>query len=190
VPAYEGFRNLGEPAPVSSASSVAHNPVGGGGERQGDIRSGHPVRPPGLARAAVALAAAISLAVGLDANVGIFSLINAFVLRPLPVSDPDSIVALYTSDFSSTSQTCRWRARRLALTESPPISWRRTSMPGATSAGSSGHPDRAIELSRSASPISMDSIDSMDSMDPTARDDQIMRSKIRRYPYRDNPMPR
>ncbi len=46
--------------------------------------------------------AVLALALGVCANTTIFSLINGLVLRPLTgVKDPDGLVAVYTSDFSS-----------------------------------------------------------------------------------------
>jgi len=50
--------------------------------------------------------ALLSLALGLGANTAIFSLINAVMLRPLPVRQPDRLVSLYTSDYSGRSP-CR-----------------------------------------------------------------------------------
>ncbi len=56
-----------------------------------------------LGRAPVFTAIAlITLAVGTGANVTVFSFVNALLFRPAPgVSDPGSLVAVYTSDFSS-----------------------------------------------------------------------------------------
>ena len=50
---------------------------------------------PGLTAVAV-----ISLVLGIGANTTIFALVNALFLRPLPVSDPEQLVAVHTSDFS------------------------------------------------------------------------------------------
>src|SRR5215204_150322 len=48
------------------------------------------------------LLATLALALGICANTTIFSLINGLLLRPLTgVKDPDRLVAIYTSDYSS-----------------------------------------------------------------------------------------
>src|SRR3954452_9246252 len=45
-----------------------------------------------------ALAAVLSLALGIGANTTIFTLLNAVFLRPLPVRDPASLAAVFTTD--------------------------------------------------------------------------------------------
>src|SRR5262245_53223926 len=49
---------------------------------------------------ALTVVATVSLSLGMGANTTIFSLINAALLRPLPVEKPDELVMIYTSDFS------------------------------------------------------------------------------------------
>ena len=53
-------------------------------------------RNPGSSALAI-----LALALGIGANSTIFSLVNALLLRPLPVERPEQLVAVYTSDFSS-----------------------------------------------------------------------------------------
>jgi len=55
------------------------------------------VRSPGFA-----LAAIVSLGLGIGGNTAIFTLVDALLLRPMPVAEPDRVVSIYTSDFSST----------------------------------------------------------------------------------------
>jgi predicted permease len=52
-------------------------------------------KSPGFTAVAV-----LSLGLGIGANATIFSFLNAIFLRPLPVEDPDRVVAVFTSDFS------------------------------------------------------------------------------------------
>jgi predicted permease len=54
-------------------------------------------RAPGFTLTAVAL-----LGIGIGANAMVFSLANAFFLRPLPVSDPDQVVRVYSNRYSNT----------------------------------------------------------------------------------------
>ena len=51
------------------------------------------VKHPGFS-----LVAIVSLALGIGANTAIFSLLNAILLRPLPVRDPETLVAVFTVD--------------------------------------------------------------------------------------------
>jgi predicted permease len=53
------------------------------------------VKHPGFTAVAV-----MSLALGIGANTAIFSLVNALLLRPMPVPRPQEIVSVFTSDFS------------------------------------------------------------------------------------------
>jgi predicted permease len=50
-------------------------------------------RNPGFTAVAMA-----SLALGIGFNTAIFTIVNAVLLRPLPVSDPDSLITVYSSE--------------------------------------------------------------------------------------------
>jgi predicted permease len=58
------------------------------------------LRTPGFTVMAVAV-----LAIGIGANAAIFTLTNAFFLRPLPVASPDAVVRVYSNRYSNTRLT-------------------------------------------------------------------------------------
>jgi len=58
------------------------------------------LRTPGFTAIAVAV-----LAIGIGANATIFTLTNAFFLRPLPVANPDAVVRVYSNRYSNTRLT-------------------------------------------------------------------------------------
>ena len=54
-----------------------------------------------LARPVLAVVAVAVLAIGIGANVAILALVDALLLRPLPGAEPNRLVAVFTSDYSS-----------------------------------------------------------------------------------------
>jgi macrolide transport system ATP-binding/permease protein len=54
-------------------------------------------RTPGFTAVAV-----VVLALGIGVNATVFSVANAFFFRPLPVTDPDTVVRVYSNRFSNT----------------------------------------------------------------------------------------
>ena len=54
------------------------------------------LRNPGSAAAVV-----LTLALGIGANTAVFTVINTVLLGELPVPEPDRVVKVYTSDYSS-----------------------------------------------------------------------------------------
>src|ERR1035437_2749979 len=53
---------------------------------------------------AFAIGAVLSLALGIGANTTVFTLLNAILLRPLPVADPASLAAVSTIDSHNPGQ--------------------------------------------------------------------------------------
>jgi len=70
-------------------------------------------RTPGFTMITVAV-----LALGIGANATVFSLANAFFLRPLPVSNPETVVRVYSNRHSNTAYRSyiEYRDRNSTLT--------------------------------------------------------------------------
>jgi predicted permease len=73
----------------------------------------------------VTLVAALSLAIGISANTAVFSLVDAFVFRPLPFQDPDRLVHLwettpregYDRSWVSLPDYLDWKQQSKAFTD-------------------------------------------------------------------------
>ncbi|HEX8559176.1 MAG TPA: ABC transporter permease [Pyrinomonadaceae bacterium] len=48
--------------------------------------------------------AVLSMALGIGPNIAVFSLVNAFLLRPIPVAEPERLASLYTIDVKNPSK--------------------------------------------------------------------------------------
>lgn len=66
------------------------------------------------------LIAIIMLSAGIGANTAVFSVVNAVLLKPLPVAQPDELVSLYTSDFSGPRLVDYAVPAALSSTNCPP----------------------------------------------------------------------
>ena len=55
-----------------------------------------------------AAAAAISIALGIGANATVFSMVSRFILRPPPVGDPGTLMALHTTQHGECCNQFTW----------------------------------------------------------------------------------
>ena len=77
-----------------------------------DVRFGirNLVRRPGYA-----LTALVLLALGTGANAAVFSVVRGVLLRPLPFSEPEQLVAVWPDEFVSNDEIGFWRERTRTL---------------------------------------------------------------------------
>ena len=73
--------------------------------------------------------AALTLAIGIGATTAIFSVVHAVVLRPLPFTEPDQLVRLYSSrrgtdGSSSAANFLAWRERTKSFSRLVPVEYR------------------------------------------------------------------
>src|SRR5262245_17253278 len=90
--------------PAKKAQGRRVTPGASGGELFGDLARDvrYGLRTM-VARPVFTAVAVLSLALGIGANTAIFSLLDAVLLRPMPVFQPEQVVSVFTSDFSSTT---------------------------------------------------------------------------------------
>ena len=75
--------------------------TGGGGDIMGSITSDIRFALRALGRRPVfTLTAALTIAIGIGANAAIFTVVNGFMVKPLPYEDPDQLIALYDGNAS------------------------------------------------------------------------------------------
>src|SRR5712671_3592971 len=110
-------------------------------------------------RPVLTLAAVLTLGLGTGANTAIFSVIHAVMLKPLPYSDPDRLVQIWSVDPSPTpgslsiankrATSSRFARRYRELTTSlENVAWYR---PWMMNVATGGDPDRAFAVMISAS---------------------------------------